>query len=73
MRVALLTISDAGARGERSDLSGDRIAAWVGARGWTLAGRGIVPDETVAIAGALCRWADGDEADLILTTGGTGL
>ena len=73
MRVALLTISDAGARGQRSDLSGDRIAAWVGARGWTLAGRGIVPDETVAIAGALSRWADGDAADLILTTGGTGL
>jgi molybdopterin adenylyltransferase len=73
MRVALLTISDAGARGERSDLSGDRIAAWVAARHWTLAGRRMVSDETLAIAGTLCRWADGDEADLILTTGGTGL
>jgi len=73
MRVAVLTISDAGARGERSDLSGDRIAAWVQARRWTLAERTLVPDETVAIAGAISRWADGDLADLILTTGGTGL
>jgi molybdopterin adenylyltransferase len=32
-----------------------------------------VPDETGAIVSALIGWADGDQADLILTTGGTGL
>ena len=73
MRVAVLTISDAGARGERSDLSGDRIAAWVATRHWTLAGRTLVADEAPAIAGAISHWADDDRADLILTTGGTGL
>jgi molybdopterin biosynthesis enzyme MoaB len=41
MRVAILTISDAGARGDRSDGSGDAIAAWVGERGYTLAGRAL--------------------------------
>jgi len=73
MRVAFLTISDACSRGERHDHSGDRLAAWVRDRGYALAARALVPDETVAIVRALCAWADGDEADLVLTTGGTGL
>ena len=73
MRVAVLTISDAGHRGEREDTSGDAIAAWIAERGWALAGRTLVPDETGAIVTALIGWADRDQADLILTTGGTGL
>jgi molybdopterin adenylyltransferase len=73
MRIAILTISDAGHRGERDDTSGDAIAAWVAERGWTLAARAIVADETGAIVRALIGWADGDHADLVLTTGGTGL
>ncbi|MFZ5623056.1 MAG: MogA/MoaB family molybdenum cofactor biosynthesis protein [Gemmatimonadota bacterium] len=73
LRIAVLTISDAGARGERSDASGDRIAAWVSERGYTLAARAMVPDETATIAATLAAWADQDTADVILTTGGTGL
>lgn len=73
IRLAILTISDAGHRGERPDASGDAIAAWAAGRGYALAAREIVPDETVRIAGALAAWADADGADLILTTGGTGL
>jgi molybdenum cofactor synthesis domain-containing protein len=73
MRVAILTISDAGHRGDRTDTSGDAIAVWIAERRWTLAARSVVPDETGAIAGALIGWADGDQADLVLTTGGTGL
>lgn len=73
MRVAILTISDAGSRGERTDTSGDAIAAWAADKGHQLAQRALVPDETVRIAAALTAWADEDRADLILTTGGTGL
>jgi molybdopterin adenylyltransferase len=73
IRVAILTVSDAGARGERADTSGDRIAEWVRGRGYEVAGRELVPDETLAIARALCAWSDGGAADLVLTTGGTGL
>ena len=73
MRLALLTVSDAGHRGERADTSGDAIAAWAAERGYALAARELVPDDTVAIAAALARWADAGSADLILTTGGTGL
>jgi molybdenum cofactor synthesis domain-containing protein len=73
MRVAILTISDAGARGERADTSGDAIAAWAAGRGDMLAERALVPDEPARIGAALRRWADLDLADLVLTTGGTGL
>jgi molybdopterin adenylyltransferase len=73
IRVAILTISDAGSRGERADTSGDAAAAWAGERGYTLTARELVPDETGRIAAVLAAWADEDRADLILTTGGTGL
>ena len=73
MRVAVLTISDAGARGQRADGSGDAIAAWVAERGYTLAERALVPDDSVAIVRQLIGWCDRDSADLVLTTGGTGL
>jgi molybdopterin adenylyltransferase len=73
LRVAILTISDAGSRGERADTSGDAIASWAEAKGYQLAGRALVPDETGRIAGAIAAWADSGSADLVLTTGGTGL
>jgi molybdopterin adenylyltransferase len=73
LRIAILTISDAGSRGERADGSGDAIAAWAEKRGYRLAERALVPDETARIAAPLIAWADADAADLILTTGGTGL
>ncbi|HEX9483527.1 MAG TPA: MogA/MoaB family molybdenum cofactor biosynthesis protein [Gemmatimonadaceae bacterium] len=70
MRIAVLTISDAGSRGERLDTSGDAAAAWAGGR---LVARAIVPDETLAIVRHLIDWCDYDKADLVITTGGTGL
>ena len=73
LRLAILTISDAGSRGERVDTSGDAIAAWAADKGYQLAERALVPDETGRIAAAIAAWADGDRADLVLTTGGTGL
>ena len=73
MRVAILTVSDAGARGERVDTSGDAAAAWVTAQRGRVVARAIVPDESVAIVRQLMAWCDDDAADLVLTTGGTGL
>jgi molybdopterin adenylyltransferase len=73
MRVAVLTISDAGARGERADTSGDAIAAWASEHGHALADRALVADDSVEIVRRLLAWCDGDVADLVLTTGGTGL
>ncbi|HEV8600170.1 MAG TPA: MogA/MoaB family molybdenum cofactor biosynthesis protein [Gemmatimonadales bacterium] len=73
VRVAVLTVSSAGARGERADTSGDRIVEWVAARGFTLAGRALVSDDSVEIVRALLELADGGGCDVILSTGGTGL
>jgi len=73
MRVGVLTISDAGSRGERDDASGDAIVAWASGHGFEVAARSLVPDETGPIARVIAEWADMDVADLIVTTGGTGL
>ena len=73
MRIAILTISDACSKGERKDTSGDSIVAWVTTRKDKLAARELVADETVDIVRTLVEWCDDDVADLILTTGGTGL
>ena len=73
MRIAVLTVSDAGSRGERDDTSGDAIVAWAEARGDSITVRDLVPDDPGEIVPRLLAWCDGDLADLILTTGGTGL
>ncbi|HXT18495.1 MAG TPA: MogA/MoaB family molybdenum cofactor biosynthesis protein [Gemmatimonadaceae bacterium] len=73
MRIAILTVSDAGARGERADTSGDAVAEWAAARTYAVAARSLVPDDTVPIVSALTQWCDADVADLVITTGGTGL
>ena len=73
MRVAVLTISDATSRGERADGSGDAIVEWIEAIDGNLAARAVVSDDVVPIARQLLAWCDGDVADLVLTTGGTGL
>ena len=73
MRIAVLTISDAGVRGEREDTSGAALVSWAESRGHVVAARDLVPDETPAIVSRLISWCDGDSADVVLTTGGTGL
>jgi len=73
MRIAILTVSDAGSKGERADVSGDTVAGWATQRGATIAARATVPDDTARIVAMLVAWCDADDADLVLTTGGTGL
>jgi molybdenum cofactor synthesis domain-containing protein len=73
MRVAVLTVSDAASRGERADSSGDSIVAWAEVRGAQVVDRTLVPDESNRIVPVLLAWCDNDVADLVLTTGGTGL
>lgn len=73
MRVAILTVSDAGAKGERADTSGDLTNEWAAARGYDVVHRQLEPDDTTRIVSALTAWCDADAADLVITTGGTGL
>ena len=73
LRVGVLTVSDLGAAGRREDLSGSAIVAWAERREADVTARETVPDETDRIAQVLCRWADDDLVDVVITTGGTGL
>ncbi len=73
MRVAILTVSDLGAVGQREDTSGEAILDWAVGRGYEVVVRSVVADETDRIAAKLARWADSGEVAVILTTGGTGL
>ena len=75
MRVAILTISDRSARGERADESGPAVAAAITrlVPSATLLDTVILPDDGGLIRQELGRIADGGSADLVLTTGGTGL
>ncbi len=73
-RVAILTVSDRSAQGVRDDQSGAVIRELITASMQAeLVAYRVVPDEQPVIEAALCDWADGNVADLILTTGGTGL
>ena len=73
VRVAILTVSDLGAAGKREDTSGQAIADWIEEQGFALVARRTVPDEQDRISQILVEWADTAAADVILTTGGTGL
>jgi|SRR5215469_5500218 len=69
-RSVVLTVSDRCFRGEQKDLSGPAVAGLLQAAG-TSVSVGIVPDEIDQIVETLRRYAT--EAELIVTTGGTGL
>jgi molybdenum cofactor synthesis domain-containing protein len=71
-RIAIITVSDRSAAGQRDDLSGPAIRSLVGGLGIVVA-ENVVADEQDQIEQLLRRLADEQVADLILTTGGTGL
>ncbi len=71
LRAAVLTVSDAGSRGERADKSGDLIAARLADLPATVVSRAIVPDDPPHIAAAVVDAAA--RAELLVITGGTGL
>lgn len=70
-RAAIITLSDSGFCGEREDVSGSVIAEIVEKEGYEVVRRELIPDEEEMLAALLTQICDGDEADLVLTTGGT--
>ena len=69
--LGILTISDKGWRGQRSDKSGQAIRDSLSDS--RVVKYEVIPDEVDIIARKLAEWADEDSVDVILTTGGTGL
>lgn len=72
LRFAVLTCSDTRAAGEAEDTAGRALIDLVKERGWLVIAYDIRPDDGESIAAALIEMADSDDADVILTCGGTG-
>lgn len=72
IRTAIIVSSDAGYAGTREDLSGPEIRRIVEEHGYQVVSCKILPDEQEMLEQEMKRIADGNLAELILTTGGTG-
>ena len=71
-RVAIITSSDMGYQGKREDLSGPAIKEIVEREGYQVVSMDILPDDRSMLSKRMAEIADGNQAELILTTGGTG-
>ena len=72
-RTGIMTLSDKGSQGLREDKSGPLIQTMLESSGiYEVVKTIILPDDIETIKSALIDWADNDDLDLILTTGGTG-
>jgi len=73
IRVGIITVSDSRSRGEREDKSGEKIRSLVQGIGAEVVEHTVIPDELRDVQDELVRMVHTVEADLIITTGGTGL
>ena len=72
IRFGIITLSDRSSRGEREDLSGPALASFLQSENCPVLKQLILPDDESALRRVLVEWTDGDELDVILTTGSTG-
>jgi molybdenum cofactor biosynthesis protein B len=70
-RAVVITVSDSASRGERADLSGPEACRRLVEAGLEVEGPIVVADERATIAALVRECAR--RADLVVTTGGTGL
>jgi molybdenum cofactor synthesis domain-containing protein len=71
-RVALIVLSDRAASGERPDACIPLMKERLGGA-YSIARETVMPDDPAALQAELIELADSHEADLVLTSGGTGL
>jgi molybdenum cofactor synthesis domain-containing protein len=69
--VGIITCSDT--RTAAEDTAGGALMELIEARGWRVVAYRVVPDDFEAIARAIVVQADAEEADVVITCGGTGL
>jgi molybdopterin adenylyltransferase len=72
-RVCVLTLSETVFRDRQRDGSGDVIVEVLAPHGVEIVAREVLPDDRTAIADRLRAFADTLHADLVLTTGGSGV
>ena len=73
IRAVVITASDACARGERKDESGETLVGLLKEIGAEIVATEILPDDLEPLAGKLRTYADRPDVHLIVTTGGTGV
>ncbi|MDX1579850.1 MAG: molybdenum cofactor biosynthesis protein B [Gemmatimonadota bacterium] len=71
VRIAVLTVSDT--RTEETDVSGRTLVERAEAAGHRVVAKRILPDDRAALEAQLRAWCDGDEVDVVIATGGTGV
>ena len=71
-RAAVITLSDKASRGERKDESGPAAVRVLEGAGYEVFETVLLPDEPELLKKELCRLADQRQADLVITSGGTG-
>jgi molybdenum cofactor synthesis domain-containing protein len=71
-KAAVITVSDRCSAGERLDEGGPLVADLLRDGGYDVVRTAVVPDEREQIEALLRAVADRGEADLVVTTGGTG-
>ena len=72
IRAVVITVSDACSRGERKDESGETALRLLNELGAEIIAREIIADDMEPLITLLQRHADEGNANLIITTGGTG-
>lgn len=72
-RFAVITMSDKGSRGQREDTSGKALINLFIEHGYELCHYSVVPDQIPNIVENVLDAIENDRADLVLTTGGTGV
>ena len=70
-RAVVVTISDKGSTGERTDTSGPGLRSML-QKAYEVADVVVIPDETELIAETIRDQVDEKGMDLVVTTGGTG-
>lgn len=73
MRVSILTVSDSVATGKYEDRSGPSVVSRCRELGWKIVSTAVLADDREAIEAFLYKAAQSNDADVVLTTGGTGL
>jgi molybdopterin adenylyltransferase len=72
IRAVVITVSDACARGERQDKSGETLIELLKETEAEIVATKIVPDDLDPLSKTLRDFADRSDVNLIITTGGTG-
>jgi molybdopterin adenylyltransferase len=73
IRAVVITVSDACSRGEREDTSGAALVQLLANLGAEIVEHKVLSDDLDPLVQSLTEYAQRDDVNLIITTGGTGL